>query len=270
VLRTRLLTVIVLTPIVVWLIYLGGLPFLALIAVLATVAEVEFCLLVASSGFRPAHLFGIALVWLFLLDGAVPRWGLLMPSLAVVFCTSLAWQVLEYPRSRLETWTGVVASGVYVGLCASFLIRLRELPGDGLWWTLIAVPASLFADGAAYVAGSVWGRRKLAPSLSLGKTWEGYAGGIAVGSLMAALLAWVWSHRVGPGSAVTGFRGLVLGILISTLTPMGDLAVSMIKREAGVEDSGRLLPGHGGALDRLDSILWTAVIAYCYATWVVR
>ena len=157
-LRARLLTATVLTPIIAWLVYLGDLPFLALIVTLTTVAEIEFCLLITRNGFRPIHLFGIALVWLFLLDGKFPRWGLLKPGLAVILLSSLAWRVFQYRRLRIADWTGTIASGAYIGLCGSYLIRLRELPEDGFWWTFIVISAVLFADSAAYLVGSAWGK----------------------------------------------------------------------------------------------------------------
>lgn len=269
-LRTRLLTAIVLIPIVIWLIYLGDLPFLALVASLTTLAEIEFCLLVARHGLRPIYAFGVALVWLFLLDAYVPAWQLLRPGIAGVLCCSLVWQVVRHKHLRVSDWTGAIASGIYLGLYASHLIELRGLPTDGLWWILVAVPVILLTDSAAYFVGSAWGKHKLAPSVSPGKTWEGYGGGIVIGSLAGAFFAWLWAFRAGGGSTLTAPHGLALGLLISTLAPIGDLTVSLIKREAGVDDSGRLLPGHGGALDRLDSVLWSAVIGYYYVTWFVK
>jgi phosphatidate cytidylyltransferase len=270
VLRARLLTATVLTPIVAWLVYLGDLPFLALVLVLTTLAEMEFCLLISHHGFRPIYLFGIALVWLFLLDGKFPRWGLLRPGLAVTLLCSLAWRVFRCKRLRTADWMGTIATGVYIGLCGSCLIRLRELPQDGLWWTFIVIPAILFADSAAYVLGSIWGRHKLAPSLSFGKSWEGYLCGLLAGGLISALLGYLWTLRVGPESTITALRGLILGMLIAALAPIGDLAISAVKREVGAKDSGRLLPGHGGALDRLDSVLWAAVIGYYCVTWFMK
>jgi phosphatidate cytidylyltransferase len=126
----------------------------------------------------------------------------------------------------------------------------------------------MFADSVAYVVGSLWGKRRLASRLSFGKTVEGYASGILAGALLGAFLGWLWGIKANPESAVTWPRGLGLGLLIAGIAPMGDLAISMIKREAGVKDSGRLLPGHGGVLDRMDSILFAAVISYAYVTWL--
>jgi phosphatidate cytidylyltransferase len=269
VLRTRLLTAIILIPIVAGFIYLGDLPYLALIAVLTTLAEVELLVLIAHRGFQPVHIFGIGLVWICLLDSKFPQGELLRFGLVSLLLASLSWQVLRYQRSAVRDWTATVASGLYVGLCGSCLVRLRALPGDGLWWTLIVVPVTLLADSTAYTVGSLWGKRKLAPLLSSGKTWEGYASGVAAGALMGGFLGWIWSLKASLESAVSWPHGLVLGLLIAVVAPMGDLAISMVKREAGVKHSGRLLPGHGGVLDRIDSILYAAVISHIYVTWIV-
>lgn len=268
-LRTRLITAIILIPIAAWFIYLGNLPFLALIGVLTTLAEIEFSRLMARRGFQPVHLFGIGLVWLCLLDTQFVGWELLDRGLVITLLISLSWQVLYHPRSRVLEWAGAITSGLYVGLCGSYLVRMRALPDDGLWWTLIAIPVTLFADAIAYTVGSLWGKHKLAPQLSSGKTWEGYASGVLASTLIGAFLGWAWGLRADPGSAITWPHGLVLGFLLAALAPLGDLAMSMVKREAGVKDSGKLLPGHGGVLDRMDSVLFAAVISHTFITWLI-
>ena len=266
--RTRLLTAIVLIPTVVYCIYLGGLPFLALVALLLTLAEIEFCQLMARDGFRTAPAFGLGLVWLFLVDAQLGaqfptlKLELLRPGMALILLGSLAWQLFHRQGSPVADWALTVTGGMYMGMCGACLIGLRGLR-DGPWWTLTVVPAIMLADTGAFVVGRVWGRHKLAPTLSPGKTWEGYLAGVVTGGLLTALLASLW-RVAGAATVVSGIHGLVLGILIGTLAPLGDLAVSMIKRHVGVKDSGRVIPGHGGALDRVDSILWAAVIGYYY------
>jgi len=263
VLRTRLLTATVLIPIVVCCIYLGGLPFLGLVVLLLTLAEIEFCRLVARAGFRPALAFGLGMVWLFLLDAQFSALGLLRPGMALILLSSLAWQLFHRQGSPVADWALTVTGGLYLGLCGTCLIGLRCLR-DGLWWTLTVVPAILLADTGAYFVGRALGRHKLASTLSPGKTWEGYVAGVVIGGLMTALLASLWHIGAGVGTAVGGVHGLVVGLLIGIFAPLGDLAVSMIKRQVGVKDSGSIIPGHGGALDRVDSILWAAVIGYYY------
>jgi len=264
VLRTRLLTAVVLIPIVVCCIYLGSLPFLALVVLLLTLAEIEFCRMVARDGFRPALAFGLGMVWFFLVDAQLPTLGLLRPGMALILLGSLAWQLFHRQGSPVANWGLTVTGGLYLGLCGACLIGLRGLQPDGLWWTLTVVPAIMLADSGAYFVGRAWGRHKLVPTLSPGKTWEGYVAGVIVGGLMTALLASLWRTWAGVGTTVSGLHGLILGLLIAIFAPLGDLAVSMIKRQVGVKDSGRIIPGHGGALDRVDSVLWAAVIGYYY------
>ena len=254
-LRTRALTAIILLPIVIGCIYQGKLLFLALLALLLTLAEIEFCHLMARKDFRPTLVFGIGMVWLFLLDTYAPSLGLLRPGMALIVLASLAWQLFYRQDSPVADWALTVTGGLYLGLCGACLIGLRDLR-DGLWWTLTTVLSIMFADSGAYFIGRAWGRHKLAPTLSPGKTWEGYLGGVIVGGLVTALLASLWH--------LGAVHGLVLGLLIAILAPLGDLAISMIKRHVGAKDSSNLIPGHGGALDRVDSILWAAVIGYYY------
>jgi phosphatidate cytidylyltransferase len=268
VLRIRVLTAVVLLPIVIGLTYVGGVPFLALVALLLSLAEIEFCHLMIQGNFHPTLVFGLGMVWLMLLDAQYPAPELLQPGLALLLLASLAWQLFHRQGSPVADWALTIAGGLYLGLCGASLIRLRNL-SDGFWWTLTVLFTIMTADSAAYFVGRAWGRRKLIPTLSPGKTWEGYLGGVIGGGLLAALVVTLWSvhARWGiPNSA----HGLILGLLISAVAPLGDLAVSMIKRQVGAKDSGNIIPGHGGALDRLDSVLWTAVIGYYYVLWFVK
>ena len=262
-LRTRLFTAIVLIPIVICGIYWGGLPFLALVTLLLTLAEVEFCHLTARDGFRPALAFGIGMVWLCLLDAQFSTLGLLQPGMALILLGSLAWQLFHRQGSPVADWALTVTGGLYLGLCGSCLIGLRNLQPDGLWWTLTAVPAILLADSGAYLVGRALGRYKLAPTLSPGKTWEGGVGGL-FSSLLPAFLFPLFSpiFRLSPGAVF-----LCAGLSVSG--QIGDLAESMLKRHHGVKDSGGILPGHGGVLDRIDGILFAVPVLYGYLTWFV-
>jgi len=264
--RTRLLTAIVAVPLVIVLVALGGWWFFALVAAIFTLAVIEFCAMMRQDGFRVAPAFAIALLWLLLLDAQLPQAGLLGPGMSLILLASLGWQMGHRQGKPVADWSLTVAGALYVGWCGAGLLRLRGLT-DGLWWALTAIPAIWMADSGAYSIGRACGRHKLAPSLSPGKTWEGYIGGIVVGALTTTALAAVWGLRAGPAGP-RPLDGLLLGLLVATLAPLGDLAISMIKRQVGVKDTGTLFPGHGGALDRIDSILWAAVIGLYYAQWV--
>jgi phosphatidate cytidylyltransferase len=267
-LRTRVLTAVVLIPVVVLLIYLGGPFYLVLLAALLTVAEVEFCHMMSTDGYNPSPVFGVALLWMLLANAQWAAAELLEPGLIVIALGAITHHMAHRDRSPVADWALTLAGGLYLGLCGAALVRLRALEVDGLRWTLIGVFTIMFADSDAYFVGRALGRHKLAPQLSPGKTWEGYIAGVIGGALWAALMAWLWpAAGVEPGTAA--LQGVLLGLIISVLAPLGDLAVSMMKRQVGVKDTGTIIRGHGGALDRVDSVLWAGVLAYYYVRLVV-
>lgn len=253
-------------PLAVWAIERGGLWLFGIVATVLTIAVLEFCRMMERKQFHPSPFFALAMLWVLLLDAQFPQWGVLGPGLTLVLFGSLSWQLAHRAGSPVANWALSIAGPLYMGWCGAYVIRLRGLP-EGQWWVLTALPAIWLADSGAYFVGRKWGRRHLAPVLSPGKTWEGYIAGIVVGTLATAGVAALWqrwSGSLGP----TPLDGLGIGLLVGTLAPIGDLVVSMIKREVGVKDTGTLFPGHGGALDRIDSLLWAAVIGYYFAVWM--
>jgi len=124
---------------------------------------------------------------------------------------------------------------------------------------LIALPAINISDAGAYFIGSRFGKHKISQRASPNKSWEGYLGGIVAGTLGSMAIAALWQLRA---PAITAQMGFILGLAISVLAPLGDLAESMLKRTFHVKDSSNLLPGHGGIMDRFDSWLWAAPIGY--------
>jgi phosphatidate cytidylyltransferase len=158
---------------------------------------------------------------------------------------------------------------LYLGWIGAYFLSLRGLP-EGNWWVLTILPAVWIADSGAYFFGRRFGAHKLSPRLSPKKTWEGYWGGVVAGTLGGALLAYTWSFFTGPASQITPLRGALIGFVLSIVTTLGDLGESMFKRQVGVKDSGKLLPGHGGMFDRIDSWLWAAVIGFYLVTWLIR
>jgi phosphatidate cytidylyltransferase len=158
---------------------------------------------------------------------------------------------------------GKTAFGVvYAGLCLTYIAFLkRDLPWGGDW-VLIVLMTAFFGDTGAYAAGRLFGRTKLYPAISPGKTRAGAVGGLA-GSFLAAVLGNLWFFPElgwGHGAAITLVGG--------ALGQCGDLVESMLKRSCGVKDSGKLLPGHGGMLDRIDAVLFIAPWVYLYAVLV--
>lgn len=157
---------------------------------------------------------------------------------------AVSW-VLRGPQviTRLMAWVAGVMVLVPAGIA---LARLRVSFEDGAQWTLYLLLLVWAADTGAYFAGRAFGRRRLAPRVSPGKTWEGLAGGLALAGVWAAIGAHWLGQPTGPM--------LLVGLAVAAVSVVGDLTESLLKRYAGVKDSGHLIPGHGGVMDRLDSI----------------
>lgn len=186
------------------------------------------------------------------------RYQGLLVSLTLIWWA--VWYVLHaHSPTRTEAFAISVLASLYVGYLGAHLVSLRLL-GDGLSWLALAVATVWISDTGAYVVGKTWGRRHLAPHLSPRKTWEGAAGGLAtaiLGGLVVALLG-----------GLAPIHGVAVGTLVGVVCPSGDLIISMLKRQAQVKDSGAVFPGHGGLLDRLDTLLFVAPLAYYYAVLV--
>ncbi len=268
-LTQRVLVAIVLLPIGLAAIHFGGAAYAVIIFILVGAAAWELAGLFAAGGFRPAALLVVAAVvaWLaarYLEDRAAEAL-----VLAAAILMGATYHVIAYERGRDQAGSdlAVTLAGIlYLGGLGGYFLSLRALP-DGKWWVLTVLPAVWLADSGAYFIGRRFGRRAFTPRLSPKKTWEGYFGGLAVALVGTALLAALWQSSAGPGTAITPLRGAALGGLLALVTPLGDLTESMIKRQVGKKDSGTLLPGHGGALDRIDSWLWAAPIGYYVIIW---
>ncbi len=155
----------------------------------------------------------------------------------------------------LRSAGGALLIGMWVPYLASFLGLLLRRPG-GEWFIIITVALTAASDIAAYAVGSRIGRRKLAPAISPGKTWEGAAGGLVAAMLVAGIAAPLLVDDVSLGLAIA------LGALVALVAVAGDLAESAVKRSLGIKDLGRLLPGHGGMMDRVDAMLFTLPVAH--------
>ncbi len=169
--------------------------------------------------------------------------------------------------SRHHNVQGVVAAAgavvfamVYLGLMLGFLLALRR--GHSAWLVVGVLLVTKSCDTGAYFTGRAIGRHKMIPWLSPGKTWEGLAGGIALATLAGVLMAWASRRFLPPADHVQTWLGALCGVIFAVVGQLGDLAMSLLKRGAGLKDSSRILPGLGGVLDVLDSPLMVAPVAW--------
>ena len=286
--RNRLLSSAVLIPVVLGLTYLGGVWFLGLVLLVLMLASLEYANLLKRDGEGPSRVGVVVVTWLFVLDVSFPQARLFRFALTVALLGTLVWTLVRFERGHVDSvadWAWTLAGGLYLGWMGAHFVLLRYVGlvpgktwlglghGEGLWWTALALSSTWLADTGAYFAGRAWGRQKMSPLTSPSKTWAGFVGGVALGTLggvgLATLLRLV-AGALGQMTVMTIWDGLTLGVLVSSLSPLGDLGESLIKRYAGAKDSGRLIPGHGGMFDRIDSLLWAAVIAFYYAVWIAR
>ena len=271
-LAKRVLVVVILLPFGIAAILLGGWIYTAMIALIAALAAWEYAGLFHSGGLQPSRLLVVVGVLLLVLGRAWDAFASAGWMLSLLVLLSLTYHLVQYEKGRDQAATdfGVTLGGIlYLGWIGAYLISLRQLP-EGGWWVLLVLPAVWIADSGAYFIGSRFGRHKLSPRLSPKKSWEGYLGGIIVGVFGAALLALLWSQWSGPDTAISPAHGALVGLVMGVFPTLGDLGESMIKRQVGVKDSGKLLPGHGGAFDRIDSWLWAGVLGYYLVIWLLR
>jgi phosphatidate cytidylyltransferase len=264
----RAAVALTLGPLTLLLVYWGGWPYTLAFGALLAIGVLEYSQMMSRLGWR-------APVWL-LLPAAAAQWILPASVLPMLFpgapsrpeylglatlMSLLAmlgyalWLYEKRPQdnaagSLLALFTGLLL----LGWLASHFFRLRGIGDSPVEWTALALVATWFADSGGYVFGKTLGRRKLAPRLSPNKTVEGYLGGIVLGVLSMLL--------VGLFLELDPRLLLAVGLLIAVLGTAGDLGISLFKRSVGVKDSGHMLPGHGGALDRTDSLIWSVAITY--------
>ncbi|EEG76763.1 phosphatidate cytidylyltransferase [Dethiobacter alkaliphilus] len=251
--RQRLASALVGIPVVIAVSYLGGLLYVALITLVGLLALREYYTLTAIDdkgsmilGFG-GHVLLTALLWL---QGFT---AFSAGFFAIFVFINIFW-VLTYPRD-FRILSFLLWGFVYVTGLMGFFVLLREL-NTGFSAVLTVFVAVWASDTGAYLVGMSVGRHKLIPAVSPKKSVEGALGGMLATGLILALLA--------PQLGLVRLPALILGLTLSVAGQLGDLAESALKRWANIKDSGSFLPGHGGVLDRIDSLLFAAPLAYLF------
>jgi phosphatidate cytidylyltransferase len=264
-LARRVATALVALPALLAAFFLGP-PWLtvAIVALALAVGHLEFSALLRARGIRPMRTVGLLLATALFLDVVSPGW------MGVPFAPLGALLLLAFALARgrdLESVSAAAATllgAVYLGALGGTIAALRVLPpaGDGAWRIVLLLAILVVSDSFAFFVGHAIGRRRLAPGVSPGKSVEGALGGL-VGGVLAALAV---RHLGLPALSV--LHAAALGAVVAAMGIVGDLDESLLKRWAGVKDSGTLFPGHGGMLDRLDSLLFGAPVLYYYFQYV--
>jgi phosphatidate cytidylyltransferase len=275
-LRDRVRSAAILVPPLLVALWLGGGWILFAVALATALGAWEAFRLLTAAGLSSMPWLGIVLAVVVALGDSVKVLpggsGILLAGIGIVFVGIGALTRLD-PREGLAVFATTTFGAMYLGLLG-FVARLGSTgaPTDGaaiLGWLgpdrawIVALVFVVWAyDTAAYLVGRRVGRRPFMHHISPSKTLEGVAGGLVAGAVVGALLVFAFGRPV--------LAGAVFGLLVGAAAQAGDLAESMLKRAAGAKESGRLIPGHGGMLDRVDSFLFAAPVAYFYVVAVLR
>jgi len=246
----------------------GGLSYLLFFGFLLTASAWEYVELFRATGSRPSRWLVVGgTAALALTRFYFPAFAI--PVLTFSVLALMAYHLVAYERGRDfagQDFSLSVGGLVYLGWLGSYLLDLRQVANGG-WWVMFILPCVWFADTGAFLLGAAYGKRRMSPRLSPKKTWEGFAAGVFTSLLGGGFLAYAYSTW-GPLNLPI-WEGALFGLAMGLLTPLGDLGESMLKRQAGLKDSGNIFPGHGGAFDRIDSWIWGGVLGYFFILWFV-
>ncbi|NQU17262.1 MAG: phosphatidate cytidylyltransferase [Candidatus Saganbacteria bacterium] len=263
--KARALTIILTVPIIWACTYFGGLAFLALILSLALLSINEFYKLMMKKGYMPAFWLGNVITIFFIIFAYYSLERNWEPAHSAIFTMAAIFAFMAGVFLKREKDTSVdiavtIMGIVYIGWFFSYFLFIRNMTDHGgyLFFLMLTIWAN---DVVAYLVGTRFGKRKLAPNISPKKTVEGAAAGFMVCLAAAGIFSWI--------AKLPLIHALILGAIIGIVAILSDLIESVIKRDAGEKDSSNLVPGHGGVLDRMDSFILTVPVMYYYLVWVV-
>jgi phosphatidate cytidylyltransferase len=251
---SRLVIAIALLPVVLGVVYLGGWWVFGVAVVAALISLHEYWLLARPlAPLAPAGYVGVVLA---LVGAELGGIGWMLGGVLTTFALAFLLKAISEARQAATiAISGTVMGALWIGGGLAFLILLRAIPEDGRLVAFTVLIAVWAGDSLAYFGGRLLGRHKMAPATSPGKTWEGFVFGTAA-TIFVAFIAFYKQHFLTIGQSI------VLGVVIALAAPLGDLFESLLKRDMDVKDTGTLLGGHGGMLDRIDALLFAAPAAY--------
>jgi len=269
-LKQRVITAAVGVPLIILAIWFCDPWFTILIAAATLLGAFEFYHMVSTSHRgRPLTYFGLLWALALILSPLILHYKslnllpIIMPFAIII---SLVWILFHSPREEaFHNWAWTITGVLYVAWMLSYWLNLRGLEA-GRDWVYLALFTTFASDTGAFFIGRAWGKHKLAFAISPGKTWEG-----AIGGLLSAIIAAVAISKIPIffPSSLEYQLAILLGFLVSLFAQLGDLVESLLKRNMGVKESGKLLPGHGGILDRFDSLIFVGPVVYYYVIWLM-
>jgi len=268
-LKHRVITGVVGVPLVILAIWFGD-PwpwFSLLIAAAALAGTYEFYHMANFDRREPLLYLGVLYSLALVLSPHYRNPDVLPILITTTMLVSLIYLLCRPAREKaFHKWAWTIVGALYVGWMLSYWLGLRGL-GDGRSWIYLAILTTFANDTGAFFIGRATGKHKLAPTISEGKTREGAIGGLICAVLGALIIATVL-NLISPFD-FKYWQIILVGLIIGLFAQLGDLAESLLKRNMGVKESGNLLPGHGGILDRFDSLIFVGAVVYYYVIWVV-
>ena len=266
-LKQRVITAAVGVPLIILAVWFGD-PWFSLLIVAATLAGTfEFYHMANLNKREPLIYFGLLWTLALVLSPHYNSTNTLPIVMTAAVVISLIWILCHSPREEASrNWAWMVAGTLYIGWMLSYWLNLRILE-DGRNWVYLAMFTTFANDTGAFFIGRKWGKRKLASAISPDKTWEG-----AIGGLLSAIVAVIAISKILILFSPLPFKYwqvFLIGFLISLFAQLGDLVESLLKRNMGVKESGKLLPGHGGILDRFDSLIFVGPMVYYYVVFAL-
>jgi len=268
-LKHRVITAAVGVPLIILAIWFGD-PwpwFTLLIAAAALAGTYEFYHMANFDRREPLLYLGLLLALAFVLSPHYRSPDILPIVITATMLISLICLLCRPSREEaFHNWAWTIVGALYVGWMLSYWLSLRGLE-DGRNWVCLAMLTTFANDTGAFFIGRAMGKHRLAPAISASKTWEGALGGLICAILGAMVIATVL-NLISPFT-FRYWQIILLGFLVGLFAQLGDLVESLLKRNMGVKESGNLLPGHGGILDRFDSLIFVGAVVYYYVIWVV-
>lgn len=270
-LKHRVITAAVGVPVIIAAIWFGD-PWMTLfIAAAALAGSYEFYRIADFDSREPLLYLGLLWTLALVLSPHCRNPDLLPVVITATMLVSLICLLLRRSRDKaFSDWAWTIAGALYVGWMLSYWLNLRGLE-DGRNWVYLAMLTTFANDTGAYFIGRARGKHKLAPAISPAKTWEGAIGGLVSAILAAIVIATILkliSVKIGAPFLFRYWQITLLGFVVGLSAQLGDLVESLLKRNMGVKEAGSLLPGHGGVLDRFDSLIFVGAVVYYYVIWV--
>jgi phosphatidate cytidylyltransferase len=266
-LKHRVITAAVGVPLIILAIWFGDPWFSLLVAAAALAGTYEFYRMANFDRREPLIYLGLLWALALVLSPHYRNPGVLPVVITATMVISLIRLLLRPLREKaFHDWAWTIVGALYVSWMLSYWLRLRGLE-YGQNWVYLAMLTTFANDTGAYFIGRARGRHKLASAISPAKTWEGAIGGL-ISAILAAIVIAMVLNLISPFT-FKYWQIMLLGFLVSIFAQIGDLVESLLKRNTGVKESGNLLPGHGGILDRFDSLIFVGAVVYYYVIWVV-